>query len=242
MVSELQQSYQPEDLSGFDFKMKLFKYLKYWPWFLVSLLFFVTASFLYLRYTPKTYSTSAKIKILDEGGGLELPTTALIINRSNINLQNETVLLTSFRILENVVDELNLTTIFTEMGSVKSNRLYKLPFQYFQKTSIDSLDISFSYELEITNNGLLITRSDGEVFNAPDFKTLNTTHSLPFEIIVDTNIQAMKGKRFGISIEKGLYVDRFQLKEKGRIQRGVWQTNHRIRRLSVQYRKTKGVL
>ena len=109
MESELQQSYQSEDSSGFDFKMEFFKYLRYWPWFLVSLLFFLTASFLYLRYTPKTYSTSAKIKILDEGGGLELPTSALVINRSNINLQNETVLLTSFRILENVVDELNLT-------------------------------------------------------------------------------------------------------------------------------------
>ena len=144
MESELQQSYQSEDSSGFDFKMEFFKYLRYWPWFLVSLLFFLTASFLYLRYTPKTYSTSAKIKILDEGGGLELPTSALIINRSNINLQNETVLLTSFRILESVVDELNLTAVFTEMGSIKSNRIHKLPFQYFQKTSIDSLDISFT--------------------------------------------------------------------------------------------------
>ena len=211
MESELQQSYQSEDSSGFDFKMEFFKYLRYWPWFLVSLLFFLTASFLYLRYTPKTYSTSAKIKILDEGGGLELPTSALVINRSNINLQNETVLLTSFRILESVVDELNLTAVFTKMGSIKSNRIHKLPFQYFQKTSIDSLDISFSYELEINNNGLLITRSDGEVFEAPDFKTINIAHSLPFEIILDTNIQVMKGKRFGISyISKRNAIDRLK--------------------------------
>lgn len=211
MESELQQPYQSEDSSGLDIKMELFKYLRYWPWFLVSLLLFITASFLYLRYTPKTYSTSAKIKILDEGGGLELPTSALIINRSNINLQNETVLLTSFRILESVVEELNLTAIFTEIGTVKSNRLDKLPFQYFQKESIDSLNISFSYELEINNNGLIITRSDGEVFTAPDFKTLNITHSLPFEIIVDANIQALKGKRFGISfISKRNAIDRLK--------------------------------
>lgn len=211
MESELQQPYQSEDSSGLDIKMELFKYLRYWPWFLVSLLLFITASFLYLRYTPKTYSTSAKIKILDEGGGLELPTSALIINRSNINLQNETVLLTSFRILESVVEELNLTAIFTEIGTVKSNRLDKLPFQYFQKESIDSLNISFSYELETNNNGLIITRSDGEVFTAPDFKTLNITHSLPFEIIVDANIQALKGKRFGISfISKRNAIDRLK--------------------------------
>ena len=104
---------------------------------------------------------------------------------------------------------MTVSAVFTKMGSIKSNRIHKLPFQYFQKTSIDSLNISFSYELEINNNGLLITRSDGEVFEAPDFKTLNIAHSLPFEIILDSNIQEIKGKRFGISyISKRNAIDR----------------------------------
>ena len=199
MQSELQHSHQPDISTEIGLQGEFLKYLRYWPWFLVSLLLFVTANFLYLRYTPKIYSSIAKIKILDEGGGLELPTATLIVNRSSINLENEIVVLKSIRILENVVEELNLTTIFTEIGSIKSNLLDKLPFQYHQKTGIDDLDISLSYELEINKEGLIVRSSNDQVFVAPDFNTSKMSHSLPFEIILDNNSDRMIGKRFGIS-------------------------------------------
>ena len=49
------------------------------------------------------------------------------------------------------------------------------------------------------------------VYMAPDFKTLNIAHSLPFEIILDSNIQEIKGKRFGISyISKRNAIDRLK--------------------------------
>ena len=78
-----------EQTSTFNFKYEFFKYFHYWPWFVFSLILFITSSFVYLRYAPKLYNTYAKIKILDDNSGIELPTTALILNRSNINLENE---------------------------------------------------------------------------------------------------------------------------------------------------------
>ena len=199
MQPELQHSYQSDDSTEIDLQSEFLKYLRYWPWFLASVLLFVTSSFLYLRYTPKIYSSIAKIKMLDEGDGLELSTATLVVNKSKINLENEIVLLKSFRILENVVKELTLTTIFTEIGSIKSNVLDQFPFQYHQKAAADSLDISLSYDLEINKEGLIVKRSDGQVFVAPDFNTSNINHSLPFEIILDNNLDLMIGKRFGIS-------------------------------------------
>ena len=50
----------------FDLKEFLLKYLKYWPWFLGGLLISLFIGYLYLRYTPETYYSEAKIKILKE--------------------------------------------------------------------------------------------------------------------------------------------------------------------------------
>ena len=46
--------------AGFDFKEEFFRYISFWPFFLVSLLFFVLSSFIYLRYSDYYFKTEAK--------------------------------------------------------------------------------------------------------------------------------------------------------------------------------------
>ena len=72
-----------------DFKYEAKRFLRYWPWFLITLITALVLAFVYLRYTSRIYQTTAKIKVLDEGEGLEIPTSAFIFKRSNINLENE---------------------------------------------------------------------------------------------------------------------------------------------------------
>ena len=57
-------------------------YLRHWPWFMISALVFMTLSYFYLRYTPKVYETSAKIKVLEEGSGVNLDMEGLLFNKS----------------------------------------------------------------------------------------------------------------------------------------------------------------
>ena len=106
-----QHPFFTEDESNIDLKQEVLRYLHYWPWFVASLLLFTFSCYFYLRYAPKTYQTSAKVKILNEGKGLELPSSAFVFNRSNINLENEIEILSSYRILEQVASDLNLTSI-----------------------------------------------------------------------------------------------------------------------------------
>ena len=120
MQASSQPPFETEHTSAFNIKYEFFKYLRYWPWFIGSLILFITGSYFYLRYTPKVYNTHAKIKILDENSGLELPTSALIVNRSNINLENEIEILKSYPLLERVVNRLGLCAQFFEKGRVKS--------------------------------------------------------------------------------------------------------------------------
>ena len=73
---------------------------------------------------------TAKIKILDEEGGLELPTAGFVFNRSNINLENEIRDTKILCILEKVVKHLNLTSQFYEIGRIQTSQIHELPFDF----------------------------------------------------------------------------------------------------------------
>ena len=62
------------DEDSFDFFQEFFKYLFFWKYFLLSLIVFLFFAFLLNRYTPKVYTTNAKIQILDKKqSNLEMP-------------------------------------------------------------------------------------------------------------------------------------------------------------------------
>ena len=183
MEQELQNSYKPEASSGVDIKYEFFKYLNYWPWFIISVLLAFAISFLYLRYTPKVYNTHAKIKILDEKSGLELPTTALIVNRSNINLENEIQILTSYPILSRVVDQLNLCTQFYEKGNVRLVPLVELPFEFKNSLSKESIIEQNQFNISVEESGFKITNENKDIdLSFSGFDTTKSDHQLPFEL------------------------------------------------------------
>src|SRR5690606_4782236 len=74
---------------GEQIKQEFYKYLRYWIWFAIGVGIAMLGAYLYLRYTPRIYASSAKIQILNKQKGLELPSSAFVFNRSNINLENE---------------------------------------------------------------------------------------------------------------------------------------------------------
>ena len=83
----------------------------------------VSLAFIYLKRTPYIYSSVTKVKVLDEKDGLEVPTEAFIFKRSQINLENESEIIKSYQILEQVVRDLNLTTKFYNTSGFKDELL-----------------------------------------------------------------------------------------------------------------------
>ena len=178
-----QNPLESENTTEFNFKHEFFKYLRYWPWFICSVILFQTASFFYLRYTPKIYNTHAKIKILDENSGLELPTAALVVNRSNINLENEIEILTSYPLLERVVNRLKLSAQFFEKGNMKSKSLVRLPFDFELTQSLDSITTPIQFYISVEELGFKVTYENKNIeFSFPEFDTTKSQHQLPFEL------------------------------------------------------------
>lgn len=194
-------------------KTEIRKYVQYWYWFILGIILALFGAYMYLRYTPKVYKSSAKIKILNKTKGLELPSAAFVFNRSNINLENEIEILKSFRIMEQVVKRLDLSTRFYDEGNVLTTEINRLPFGFLKKVPNDSLLNAASYTIRLSSNAFEVnvgTSSEVRIF--PDFDTTKTKHKLPFELSLSnsTNLSNLRDKtyivRFGSSsaMTKGL--------------------------------------
>ncbi|MDP5082554.1 MAG: tyrosine protein kinase, partial [Winogradskyella sp.] len=184
---------------GETIKMEARKYLRYWFWFVLGVLLALFGAYLYLRYTPKVYNTTAKIKILNKTKGLELPSAALVFNRSNINLENEIEILKSHRIMEQVVHRLDLTKRFYEVGNVLTTEIDRFPFTFLRKVDNDSVLNGRSYAITLTSDAFeVVSGNKPEVMVFPGFDTTKTTHNLPFELSLSdrSKVAGFKGKTY----------------------------------------------
>lgn len=164
-------------------KREATKYFRYWVWFVLAVAVALLAGHLYLRYTPRVYKSTAKIQILNKSKGLELPSAAFVFSRSSINLENETEILKSYRILEKVVQNLDLTMEYYEKGNVLTSEIDRFPFTVIK--TIDNNDILYgqSYTIEVKNNAFEVFKgSSDKAIVIPDFNSYLIKHDLPFEL------------------------------------------------------------
>ena len=182
-----------------NLKQEFRKYLRYWPWFLLTLIITLISAYIYIRYAPRIYQTSAKIKVLDESDGLALPTAAFIFKRSNINLANEIEVLNSYIILEEVAKELKLNTSFYEEGTIQTAQIAELPFYFEQSMAADSINGVRSYIIDVKKNSFEIThtRTD-QVVVIPNHDSFEVVNDLPFKIRFDDEASKADviGKRY----------------------------------------------
>ena len=158
MPIENSPQYLEQQNDNESLKKEILRYFKFWKWILVSVAIAVTVCYLYLRYTPNIYETSAKIKILkkkDSGMDLSgLVGNSPLFDMSKINLENEIQILKSRRIVEKVVNNLNLETYYYVSGRIKDNEVFggEVPFKvdWLNRNEDDVQDIirnTFQFEL-----------------------------------------------------------------------------------------------
>lgn len=111
-------------------KEQLQLYLKYWPWFVVTVIFMVLGAFLYLRYANNAYQSQATILIKDSKNS-ELSELAAFedlglgnVGLSKSEFENEIEILKSKRLTRQVVEELDLNVLYYREGSIKTSELF----------------------------------------------------------------------------------------------------------------------
>ena len=169
--SPLQHNHNDESL---DIREQFDKYFKYWPWFIVSIIFCTVFSLLYLRYTVPQYQASATILVKDEKkGGLESELSAFadlgMMKGMKSNVDNEIEIIKSRSIIKSAVKKLNYNVTYHAEGTVKRIELYgdRLPIDV---SFFESNDTFFtkpqSYKVNSkTENTFELTTSDGKLIN-----------------------------------------------------------------------------
>tara|TARA_B100000953_G_scaffold297971_1_gene293839 strand:- start:10642 stop:12990 length:2349 start_codon:yes stop_codon:yes gene_type:complete len=210
-----------------DFREEFSKYSKYWHWFLFSVLVCVGIAFVYLRYTPKTYSSHSKIIIKDsESPSAEtaiLSEMGMLSSSSETSIQNELAILRSRRLMENVVMKLHLNVNYFAEGQLLDVEIYKdspikalvtnkkgSPYTYQVHFSNNKVDV-LCFDTGETYRGLfgeaIDLNFDSVIFEKADKDISEGSVLVKFE---DANIVANKyARRFSASLsqDKGSIID-----------------------------------
>jgi capsular exopolysaccharide synthesis family protein len=115
---ESNPNFSQEHSKPLDIRNEVLKYLPFWFWFVGFIIVALLVANIYLRYTPNTYETTAKIKILDNSNSsFRMPSDGIsIFGRAKTNISNELEVLKSHRILGIVVEELDLMNSYYVPG------------------------------------------------------------------------------------------------------------------------------
>lgn len=167
-----------------DFKKEFFKYFRYWPWFLLSLILFLGAAFFYIKIVLPTYETSALIFIdKKQEDKTKIITISTDQKSSDDNLEDEIRLITSNEFLLKVVNNTNLNiSYFEKMYNIQNKVENEVPFIITPTVSKELLP-QISYNVKINKQGFVISDPKTEksfTVNGYDGKQVLT--GLPFKI------------------------------------------------------------
>ena len=169
-----------------DYKNEIIRYFNFWPFLLILTFLCLSISFVYLRYTTYLFEAKAVIEIIDESQNSEmaLPTELTVFNRSMINLENETNILSSFNLNSKVVRQLKSNVLYYVEGSLKNTQLdagqlyddYQLDF----KINTDDIKSSLYFSLDDDNDNLIVSEYDSNdnIIYSENFKSLTTKNTL----------------------------------------------------------------
>lgn len=111
-----------------NIKKEIGKYLKKWPWFLLSLILFYSGAKIYLKYTQAQYNSKTSLKLRESKGNStalsDLKNLGMGVSGDN-ELQGETTIIVSKPILKTVAQNLNLGVSFFSLGKIKEVELYR---------------------------------------------------------------------------------------------------------------------
>ncbi len=182
---------------------QIFKYLRYWYWFLISMLvcFFIVKN--YLGHTIAIYESKAYIKIIDDSKNtFVLPAAGITsLSKPKVNLDNQVEVLKSTKLLEQVVKNLNINTQYFKVGYLNNIEIWKnRPFSIeWLDQSIAMDNKSFTIEIEIVKNGYKVTTFNGiEIDKVFPFNSKQSLKGLPFKLNlqIGTNLDSILSKKY----------------------------------------------
>ncbi len=149
---EDQLSNNKSELWNITVKDLFFKYLRFLPFFLLSVAIMLFGAYIYLRYSTEIYAVRGTTMIKNQNSGKQDKLDELFMSNNNRNIQDEIEILKSRPLMSRVVKALNLQTGYSAKGRFKSTELYTLSPLHLDIFELRDSLINFSMTLRFTNN------------------------------------------------------------------------------------------
>lgn len=148
------------------------KYVRYWPWFMASIIFCLLFAFIYLRYADVIYTTEAKVKIIDDKKNSNFSLDiSKVLSKSSINLENEIALFKSNHLCEQVVHNLNLDVVYISKGRINSKLDFNPPFVISYALPKENLSEKLKYEIKIRKDGFtILNKESGKILETKGYR------------------------------------------------------------------------
>ena len=150
-----------EDKKEISFSDVLYKFLPYWPFFVLLLLISMTCAWLYLRYSLPIYKTTATLLIKDDkrstSGSSADPLEAFDMFGSKKSVENEVKVLQSKTLMQEVVKNLHLYAPVTIEGRITHQSAYEeSPITIFAKepdslNPVNKIFFRYNYKSQLVN-------------------------------------------------------------------------------------------
>ena len=160
-MAEQSNRYDPLSAENANVSWKLgprdfvFKYLKYLPWIIISMLIALALAFIKIRYATKIYvSTSSLLIKTDKGLNKQSGDRFdLFMDQGSANLNNEIQILKSRPVLERVARDLDFQASYLNKGKIKKASLV-YPVSPIKLVVIHNADtaIGFSFDISILDD------------------------------------------------------------------------------------------
>lgn len=169
------------ELSSLNLKELFFKYVRYLPFFIVSVALALFAAFGYLRYATESYRSIGSIVIKDDksSSGADNKIDILMQQETRKNIQIEIEVLQSRPVMARVVKALDLNFTYTAVGKIKELDVYGIvPFR-MEALRLSDTNVLFQTDIHFINQQQFLVNKSGEKlgFNQP-FTTPNGTFRL----------------------------------------------------------------
>ncbi len=173
-----------EATSGFSFNLRdqIAKYLKYWYWFVISVLIFGTLAFLKVRYTIPQYNVSSTIMISSDDNVRAPELSAFkdlgLLEEGENKRENEIQILKSRTLFTNVVNNLKLNVRYFTEGRILEVENYPRSLVEINFLSDDSIvhkkSKVFNVRIDSKTSFSFVNKKGEKLSNHSFGKTINS--------------------------------------------------------------------
>ena len=112
-----------------DLRETIFKYLRYWKWFVLSLVVFMLSGYIYVKLSTPQYKIETDLLIKDNKGSMDMAgqndlMKGLGLFTSDKIIDNEIQILKSKTLLEKVIAQLHMQTSYFNSNGVRKKETY----------------------------------------------------------------------------------------------------------------------